>query len=69
MMMSQTNVTALRPLHRHQTKPPISWNEPTLDEILTDPIVKDLMAADGVNSNVVRLILLRAVSRLQAMAI
>lgn len=35
------------------------WNEASVDELLADPIVRDLMAADGVNPDELRALLYR----------
>jgi hypothetical protein len=48
---------------QYPMKPFTAWREPTLDEMLADPIIKDLMAADSVNAAMVRQIMSRAANR------
>jgi hypothetical protein len=32
----------------------VGWYEPTLDEMLADPIIRDVMAADGITAAMIR---------------
>ena len=44
------------------------WDEASVDDLLADPIVRDLMAADGVEPGELRALLARSIATLQSKA-